>query len=106
MTIMSDPNLWVICGLVFLLGLLVGMFMTAGGRRKWKSRYREEETRREQLEREHRDLNDRWDKREKEWSSRESARDAAIRDNRRDSDVDGDGVRDTADRRPTDSRKA
>ena len=25
----SDPNLWVISGLVFLLGLLVGMWMTA-----------------------------------------------------------------------------
>ena len=37
MSITSDPNLWAICILVFLLGLLVGVFLTAGGRRKWKS---------------------------------------------------------------------
>jgi len=34
MNITTDPNLWAICGLVFLLGLLVGVFLTAGGRRK------------------------------------------------------------------------
>ena len=39
MSITSDPNLWVICALVFLLGLLIGVFLTAGGRRKWKTRY-------------------------------------------------------------------
>ena len=82
MTIISDPNLWVICGLVFLLGLLIGMFLTAGGRRKWKSRYREEESRREELEREHQRHLSEAEAREKEWSSRESAREAAIRDNR------------------------
>ena len=35
--ISSDPNLWAICALVFLLGLLIGVFLTAGGRRKWKT---------------------------------------------------------------------
>ena len=36
MSITTDPNLWVIAALVFLLGLLIGVFLTAGGRRKWK----------------------------------------------------------------------
>jgi len=40
MNITSDPNLWAICILVFLLWLLIGVFLTAGGRRKWKSRYK------------------------------------------------------------------
>ena len=53
MSITSDPNLWVICALVFLLGLLIGVFLTAGGRRKWKARYQSEADRREALEREH-----------------------------------------------------
>ncbi|QPQ55904.1 hypothetical protein IC614_04800 [Allosphingosinicella flava] len=39
---------WVILLLVFLLGLLIGMSMTAGG--KWKRRYRAETARREELE--------------------------------------------------------
>ena len=42
---------WVILVLVFVLGLLIGMWMAAGG--KWKRRYREEVARREALEREH-----------------------------------------------------
>jgi hypothetical protein len=80
MNIMSDPNLWVICGLFFLLGLLVGMFLTAGGRRKWKTRYSSELDRRREIEREHeRHLKD-VDEREKEWRERDSLRAAAIRD--------------------------
>ena len=51
--LMNDPNVWVIAGLVFVLGLLIGMFMTAGGRRKWKSRYKDEVANREAWEREH-----------------------------------------------------
>ena len=42
---------WAILALVFVLGLLIGMWITAGG--KWKRRYREEVARREALEREH-----------------------------------------------------
>ena len=30
----NDPNVWIIYGLIFLLGLLVGLFMTAGGRQQ------------------------------------------------------------------------
>jgi len=77
MNITTDPNLWAICALVFLLGLLIGVFLTAGGRRKWKTRYRSEVDRREQLELEHAD-------REKEWRERESLRSAAAKDRDRD----------------------
>ena len=41
---------WVILILVFVLGLLIGMWLAAGG--KWKRRYREEVARREAFERE------------------------------------------------------
>jgi hypothetical protein len=75
MNITSDPNLWAICGLVFLLGLLIGVFLTAGGRRKWRERYRTEVDRREALERDHVE-------REKEWRERDSLRAAAARDRR------------------------
>ncbi|MEO8176914.1 MAG: LapA family protein [Sphingomicrobium sp.] len=103
---------WVIVALVFVLGLLIGAFLTAGGRRKWKARYREEADRREALEREHRDTRAQWDTREKEWREQDSLRAAAIKENRRDPtvadrrDIDADGVPDAVDRRPTDDRKA
>ncbi len=42
---------WIILILVFILGLLIGMWLTSGG--KWKRRYREEVARREEIEREH-----------------------------------------------------
>lgn len=58
MNITTDPNLWAICVLVFLLGLLIGVFLTAGGRRKWKERYNLELERRHELERD-RDQRDR-----------------------------------------------
>ena len=45
------PDQWVILGLVFVLGLLVGMWATSGGRRKWKNRYTEEQDKRRNLER-------------------------------------------------------
>jgi len=77
MNITTDPNLWVICILVFLLGLLIGIFITAGGRRKWKARYKSEADRREALEREHAE-------REKEWRERDCLRNAAVKDRDRD----------------------
>ena len=87
MNITSDPNLWVICALVFLLGLLIGMFLTAGGRRKWKQRYKSEVDRRESLEQEHdRHLRD-MEEREKEWRERDSLRAAAARDRRDEGDL-------------------
>lgn len=82
MNISSDPNLWAICGLVFLLGLLIGVFLTAGGRRKWKSRYNSELDRRREIEKAHEDRNRDFDAREKEWRERDSLREAAVRDRR------------------------
>jgi hypothetical protein len=88
MNITSDPNLWVICALVFLLGVLIGIFLTAGGRRKWKTRYQSEADRREAIEREHQDHVRAMEVREKEWRERDSLRGAAVKDR------DGDGVPD------------
>ena len=79
---------WIIIALVFLLGLLVGGFLFAGTGRKWKTRYRDESRRREELEERHRE-------REREWSERERDyrdRDTIARDR------DGDGIRDDRER--------
>ena len=81
--LLNDPNVLVIAGLVFVLGLLIGMFLTAGGRRKWKSRYRDEVENREAWEREHARLKQDYDDREKEWRERDSLRAAAVRDRER-----------------------
>jgi hypothetical protein len=75
MNITTDPNLWAICALVFLLGLLIGVFLTAGGRKKWKTRYNAEVDRRRELEKAHAE-------REKDWRERDSLRAAAIKDTR------------------------
>jgi hypothetical protein len=79
MNITTDPNLWAICALVFLLGLLVGVFLTAGGRRKWKARYNSEVERRKELEKAHADRAREYEEREKEWRERDSLRGAAAR---------------------------
>jgi len=78
--ITSDPNLWAICALVFLLGLLIGVFLTAGGRRKWKTRYNSEVDRRKELEKAHADQAHTHEEREKEWRERDSLRAAAVKD--------------------------
>ncbi len=70
MNITTDPNLWAISGLVFLLGLLVGVFLTAGGRRKWKTRYNSEVDRRREIEKSHVERTREWEAREKELNSR------------------------------------
>jgi hypothetical protein len=80
--ITTDPNLWAICILVFLLGLLIGIFLTAGGRRKWKSRYKAEVENHEGWERENARLKQDLDDREKEWRERDSLRAAAIKSGR------------------------
>jgi hypothetical protein len=82
MNITCDPNLWAICILVFLLGLLIGVFLTAGGRRKWKARYKAEVENREAWERENARLKQDLDDREKEWRERDSLRAAAIKSGR------------------------
>jgi hypothetical protein len=84
MSVTSDPNLWVIGILIFLLGLLIGVFLTAGGRRKWKSRYKSEADRREAIEREHEKHVRDTEEREKEWRERDSLRAAAVKDRDRD----------------------
>ena len=100
MDVFTTQAEWMIVALVFVLGLLVGMFLTAGGRKKWKTRYHDETRRREELEKTHRERERDWDAREKEWRERDSLRGAAGKDR------DGDGVRDSRDRRPSDDKKA
>ena len=75
---------WMIVALVFVLGLLIGMFLTAGGRKKWKTRYKDEVARRETLEREHKDREKTWATREKELGERDSLRASATGDRRPD----------------------
>jgi hypothetical protein len=83
MSITTDPNLWVIGGLIFLLGLLIGVFLTAGGRRKWKARYRDEVQTRESWQAEHARVQKELEEREKEWRERDSLRGAAVKDRER-----------------------
>ena len=94
---------WIIIALVFVLGALIGMWLTAGGRRKWKTRYNDEVTQRRTLEKDMKDREAHWSTREKEWREQDSLRGAAVRD--RDAgrtDHDRDGVPDNRDRRPAD----
>ena len=79
MTITNDPNVWVIYALVFLLGLLIGVFLTAGGRRKWRTRYNSELERRRELEKAHEERARDFETREKEWRERDSLRGAAAK---------------------------
>ncbi len=81
-SITTDPNLWIIAGLVFLLGLLIGVFLTAGGRRKWKTRYDTETDRRRELEKAHAEREKHWAEQEKEWRERNSLRAAAVKSGR------------------------
>jgi len=80
MSFTTDPNQLVIAGLIFLLGLLIGIFLTAGGRRKWKTRYDAELQRRRDLEKTHQEREAHWVNQEKEWRERDSLRAAAARD--------------------------
>ena len=72
---------WVIVGLVFLLGIVIGMILMAGG--KWKRRYREENARVRELEAENVKLR-------KDASEMDTLRSAAARDEAR-RRVDGPG---------------
>ena len=71
---------WVILGLVFLLGLLIGMWLTSGGRRKWKTRYNEEVTERKALEARLKEREAHLAAQEKDWREAESRHQAALRD--------------------------
>ena len=82
MSFTTDPNVLLIYGLIFILGLLIGIFLTAGGRRKWRERYNSEFERRRELEKAHADREKHWAEQEKEWRERDSLRAAAVRDGR------------------------
>ncbi len=71
MSFTSDQ--WIIIGLIFVLGLLVGGFLFSGGGRKWKQRYHAEVTSRKDLEATHA-------AREKEWREQDALRAAALKD--------------------------
>jgi hypothetical protein len=73
---------WLILALVFVLGMLIGLFLTSGGRKKWKTRYHDEIERRKVLEREHADREQHWTDQEREWRERDSLRAAAVKDRR------------------------
>ena len=76
------PDQWIIIGLVFVLGLLMGVFLTSGGRRKWRTRYNDERKRIDDLQREHKEREAHWTNREKEWREQDSLRAAAVKDRR------------------------
>ena len=82
MSFTTDPNQLIIAALIFVLGLLIGIFLTAGGRRKWKTRYNSEVERRREVEKAHEQRVRDFDEREKEWRERDSLREAAVRDRR------------------------
>ena len=82
MNITTDPNLWAICGLVFILGLLIGIFLTAGGRRKWRERYNSEVSRRKEVEADRDRRVKEWEDRERDYRERDSLRAAAVKDPR------------------------
>jgi outer membrane murein-binding lipoprotein Lpp len=68
------PDQWLIVALIFLLGLVVGMAIMAGG--KWKRRYKEESRRCRELEADNARLR-------KEAGEMDSLRHAAARDEAR-----------------------
>ena len=82
MTVTNDPNVWVIYALIFVLGVLIGIFLTSGGRRKWKERYNSEIDRRRELEKAHADREKHWAAQEKDWRERDSLRAAAVKSGR------------------------
>ncbi|MCM8557122.1 hypothetical protein [Sphingomicrobium sediminis] len=63
---------WISIGLIFLMGVLIGGFLMAGGGRKWKERYKAEKLRREQVEADYKAA-------ETEWREQDSLRAAALK---------------------------
>ena len=68
------PDQWLIVGLIFLLGIVLGMALMAGG--KWKRRYKEERARCAELEAENKRL-------QKDSAEMDTLRQAAARDEAR-----------------------
>jgi hypothetical protein len=79
MSFTTDPNVLLIYGLIFVLGLLIGVFLTSGGRRKWRERYNSENERRRELEKTHAEREKHWAEQEKDWRERDSLREAAVK---------------------------
>ena len=75
-----NTDQWMILALVFVLGLLIGMWLTSGGRRKWKARHAEEVERRRTLEKTHQERVAHWTTREKELREEDTLRASAVRD--------------------------
>ena len=79
------PDQWLILLLAFLLGLVLGMAMLASP--KWKARYREEVTRREEVEAENTRLKREYDverdRTRRDADEMDSLRTAAARDEAR-----------------------
>ena len=68
------PNEWLVLALVFVAGLLLGMFLMAGG--KWKRRYKEEARLRQEDRKRIAELEterERFDTERKHWEAREIA---------------------------------
>jgi hypothetical protein len=79
------PDQYIILALVFILGLVLGMYLLAGG--KWKRRYKDEVRRREALEVEHRRL----EKMHAGGVTVDNRHDTLARDRSRDRHLDRDG---------------
>jgi len=92
MSFTTDPNVLIIYALIFLLGLLIGVFLTVGGRRKWRERYNGEFERRRELEKAHAEREKYWEERDKEWRERDALRTAAIKDKREPGDQEVRGL--------------
>jgi uncharacterized membrane-anchored protein YhcB (DUF1043 family) len=79
------PDQWLILLLAFVLGLVLGMALLASP--KWKGRYREEVTRREELEAENarltREFEAERDRTRRDTSEMDSLRSAAAKDEAR-----------------------
>lgn len=70
---------WVILGLVFLLGFLIGAWLTSGGRRKWKTRHEAEVSERRALEQRLKERETHFAAQEKTWREQDAQREAALR---------------------------
>jgi uncharacterized membrane-anchored protein YhcB (DUF1043 family) len=74
-------NQWLIVALVFVLGLIIGMFLMAGG--KWKGRYREEARLRQEERRRVTELEAENERLRRDHTEMNSLRGAAARDEAR-----------------------
>jgi outer membrane murein-binding lipoprotein Lpp len=75
------PDQWLIVALIFLLGLVLGAALMAGG--KWKRRYREERARCAELEAENKRLEAEHARLRKDSGEMDTLRQAAARDEAR-----------------------